>query len=163
MVCRQAIATVRPLLEERGQRVVRDLPGTLPLLLADRNRLVQVLTNLLTNAIKYAPAGDDIVVEATWQGETTTPGQVRIAVTDHGAGIPLPDQATVFERYFRSATTPQGSPGTGLGLSIAKAIVEAHGGRIGLTSDEGVGTTVWFTIPRRQYDDARSARTNGNR
>ena len=106
-----------------------------------------MLTNLLTNAIKYAPAGDDIVVEATWQGETTTPGQVRIAVTDHGAGIPLPDQATVFERYFRSATTPQGSPGTGLGLSIAKAIVEAHGGRIGLTSDEGVGTTVWFTIP----------------
>ena len=147
VVCGQAIATVRPLLEERGQRVVRDLPDTLPLLLADRNRLVQVLTNLLTNAIKYAPAGDDIVIEATWQGETATPGQVRIAVTDHGAGIPLPDQATVFERYFRSATTPQGSPGTGLGLSIAKAIVEAHGGRIGLTSDEGVGTTVWFTIP----------------
>ncbi len=147
VVCGQAIATVRPLLEERGQRVVRDLPDTLPLLLADRNRLVQVLTNLLTNAIKYAPAGDDIVIEATRQDETTAAGQVRIAVTDHGAGIPLPDQATVFERYFRSATTPQGSPGTGLGLSIAKAIVEAHGGRIGLTSDEGVGTTVWLTIP----------------
>ena len=146
MVCGQAVATVRSLLEERRQRVVRDIPDSLPLLSADRNRLVQVLTNLLTNAIKYAPAGDDIVVEATWQRETT-PGYVRIAVTDHGAGIPLPDQATVFERYFRSATTPQGSPGTGLGLSIAKAIVEAHGGRIGLTSDEGVGTTVWFTIP----------------
>ncbi len=147
VVCGQAIATVRSLLEERGQRVVRDLPDTLPPLLADRNRLAQVMTNLLTNAIKYAPAGDDIVVEATWQGGTTAAGQVRIAVTDHGAGIPLPDQATVFERYFRSATTTQGSPGTGLGLSIAKAIVEAHGGRIGLTSDEGVGTTVWFTIP----------------
>ena len=138
----QAVATVRPLLEERGQRVVRGIPDTLPPLLADRNRLVQVLTNLLTNAIKYAPEGDDIVVEASWQGVV-----VRIDVTDHGAGIPLPDQATVFERYFRSAKLPQGSPGTGLGLSIAKAIVEAHGGRIGLTSDEGVGTTVWFTIP----------------
>ena len=74
-------------------------------------------------------------------------GDVLVRVTDHGPGIPLPEQGELFERYFRAASSARSSPGTGLGLAITKAIVEAHGGVVGLEADPEHGTTVWFTLP----------------
>ena len=74
-------------------------------------------------------------------------GEVLVRVTDHGPGIPLPEQGELFERYFRAAASARSSPGTGLGLAISKAIVEAHGGSVGLECDPESGTTVWFTLP----------------
>jgi signal transduction histidine kinase len=83
---------------------------------------------------------------------------VLVKVSDHGPGIPLPEQGELFERYFRSASSARTSPGTGLGLAISKAIVEAHGGSVGLESDPRLGTTVWFTLPLASLPERREER-----
>lgn len=114
-------------------------PG-LPEVFADSDRLQLVFTNLVTNAIRYAPADSEIVVRAL-------PGQgvVRFEVADHGPGIPSEHQAELFEKFFRVPGRPAG--GAGLGLFIARGIVQAHEGRIGATSEPGHGATFWFDIP----------------
>jgi signal transduction histidine kinase len=137
-----AIGTVQPLLDEKAQQVDVQFADGLPAVMGDERRLLQVFANLLSNASKYGPAEDVIRVAANTEGEA-----VVVRVTDHGPGIPLPEQGELFERYFRSSSSARGSPGTGLGLAITKAIVEAHGGVIGLESDPESGTTVWFTMP----------------
>jgi signal transduction histidine kinase len=137
-----AIATVQPLLDEKEQRVSLALPEKLPAVEADARRISQVFANLFSNACKYGPNRDEIRVSAEVQA-----GSVAVRVTDHGPGIPLPEQGELFERYFRSSSSARSSPGTGLGLAITKAIVEAHGGTVGLESEPGRGTTVWFTLP----------------
>ncbi|GAA2723777.1 sensor histidine kinase [Cellulomonas aerilata] len=111
---------------------------------ADRLQVERVLVNLLSNAVKFTSPGGTAVV-STQVGEST----VAVTVADDGPGIPVEEQARLFQRFFRAhdAYTRQ-IPGTGLGLSIARAIVEAHGGTIELTSRPGTGTTVVVTLPR---------------
>ena len=109
--------------------------------LADRSRVLQVLSNLVGNAIKFTPSGGVVVLRATASG-----GQVTVSVTDTGRGIPDEDVATLFEPYRARGS----GAGSGLGLFIARGIVERHGGRIWIDSHEHVGTTVWFTLPRPQ-------------
>ena len=121
----------------------------LPVVLADARRIQQVLVNLLSNATKYGPDGDVIEVRAEPRG-----GQVRVAVTDHGPGIPPPEQPRLFEAYFRSVVSSRATPGVGLGLAIVKAIVEAHGGQVGVESTPPHGTTMWFTLPRADVPEA---------
>ena len=158
-----ALGTVQPLLDEKAQRVDVRISSDLPAVLGDERRLLQVFANLLSNASKYGPSKDVIRVEAIAgkphgrpDGEAVARRSrdteaedevVTVRVTDHGPGIPLPEQGELFERYFRSSSSARSSPGTGLGLAITKAIVEAHGGVIGLESDPERGTTVWFTLP----------------
>ncbi len=142
-------ATLQPLLEEKRQRLQIEIPATLPAVLADERRIAQVFANLITNASKYGPEGDTIVVTAT-----ASDGRALVKVIDHGAGIPLPEQGELFERYFRAASSARSSPGTGLGLAISKAIVETHGGTVGLESEPGQGTTVWFTLPLAAHGSA---------
>jgi two-component system phosphate regulon sensor histidine kinase PhoR len=137
-----AAATLQPLLDEKRQRLDVSVPETLPAVLADERRLVQVFSNLISNASKYGPQRDLIAVQVTAQAD-----DALVRVSDHGPGIPLPEQGELFERYFRAADAARSSPGTGLGLAISKAIVEAHGGSVGLESEPGRGTTVWFTLP----------------
>jgi signal transduction histidine kinase len=118
-----------------------DVPTNLPLVTADGARIVQVLGNLLRNAIKFTPNGGRIVV-AVKPGESG----VVFSVRDSGAGIPVANQGHVFDRDWHSSDGSR-ARGTGLGLSIAKGIVEAHGGGIWLHSSPGQGSTFSFSVP----------------
>ncbi|MFN9952968.1 MAG: sensor histidine kinase, partial [bacterium] len=112
-----------------------------------RHYLRQVLNNLLDNAIKYTPTGGAIRVALDCSG---VPLMARLDVADTGLGINSQDVARVFERFFRADRSRQrdvGTRGTGLGLSICRAIVEAHGGTINLTSQPGKGTVVTIYLP----------------
>ena len=123
-------------------RVRADVRGALPPIRGDRERLRQVLTNLIDNAVKYSPAGAEVAVSATREN-----GAVRIAVSDQGPGIPYDQQRLIFEKFGR-ADSPGGSrPGTGLGLFIARSIAEAHGGTLDVRSRPEAGATVPLTLP----------------
>ena len=107
---------------------------------ADESRIVQVLVNLIGNALKFTPEGGEVRVTA----ERTVTG-VLFAVTDNGPGI-APDQLThVFDRFWQARSTDRS--GAGLGLAIAKGIVEAHGGKLTVASEVGAGSTFIFTVP----------------
>jgi signal transduction histidine kinase len=136
-----ALEIVGPAIEGRGQRVALELPEEPAPVLADKRYARQVLTNLLANASKYSPEQSVIRIVAA-----PNANMVRISVVDQGAGIPPEQQAGLFERFYRVRSDTD-APGVGLGLAIAKGIVEAHGGSIGIDSELGSGTSVWFTLP----------------
>jgi PAS domain S-box-containing protein len=117
-----------------------EIQAGLPVVVGDRERLMQVLSNLLGNALKFTPEGRKITVQAMMAGVA-----VRISVEDAGSGIAEADLPHIFDRYWQASR--QGSAGAGLGLAICQGIVEAHGGRIWATSTLGRGTTVSFTLP----------------
>jgi len=111
--------------------------------LADRDRVLQVLTNLLDNAIKFTPEGGTVDVSVT-----SPPTGAVVSVTDTGRGIPADDLPRIFDRFYRvDRSRSREAGGTGLGLAIAKHIVEAHGGRITVTSRVNAGSTFTFTLP----------------
>ena len=110
---------------------------------ADESRVVQVLSNLIRNAIKFTPDGGRIMLRAQAQE-----GAVRFSVTDSGIGIDPALHERIFDRYWHASAGAR-KRGTGLGLSIAKGIVEAHGGRISVDSAAGAGSTFSFTLPAR--------------
>jgi signal transduction histidine kinase len=114
-----------------------------PRVMGDFDRLTQVLVNLLSNAIKFTPSGGKITVTTE-----SSPLVVKISVTDTGPGIPKKDQEKLFEKFFQlKQTVKMDAPGTGLGLYITKKIVELHQGEIGFNSEEGRGSTFWFSVP----------------
>ncbi len=109
----------------------------------DADRIVQVCVNLLSNAAKFSPTGDEVGVVVQPRGAT-----VRVTVTDRGPGVPPEFQARVFERFAQAdASDSRAKGGTGLGLSICRSIVEAHGGTIDFASQPGLGTEFWFELP----------------
>jgi signal transduction histidine kinase len=116
--------------------------GRLTLIRGDRERLRQVITNLIDNAIKYSPAGDEVRVTAAQEN-----GAVRIAVSDHGPGIPQHQQRLIFEKFGRAEVPGGSKPGTGLGLFIARSIAEAHGGTVDVRSRPQNGATFVLTLP----------------
>jgi signal transduction histidine kinase len=125
--------------EARHVHVLAEVLPGMPEIVADRERLQLVLDNLISNAIKYGPDGGDVTVRAAQQD-----GLMRIAVSDHGPGIPPEYQQAIFEKYVRVPGAPRG--GAGIGLYIAHEIVRAHGGQIGVDSEPGKGSTFWFTV-----------------
>jgi K+-sensing histidine kinase KdpD len=135
-------SSVRNALVRSPGREIRMDVGELPLLSADRDRLGQVVDNLLENAIRYAP--DSPIEVRTDQLD----GQVLVEVTDHGPGISASDQERIFEPFYRGENS-EASPvrGGGLGLSIVKRLVEGHGGTLRLRSSLGHGSTFSFTLP----------------
>ncbi len=136
----QALDVPRSLALGKNQELVVDVAPGLPRVRADRERTLQVLANLVGNAIKFTPAGGCITLRAR-----KVDGQVRISVKDSGPGIRAEDVPHLFERFWRATGALE--RGTGLGLSIAKSIVEAHGGSIWVESREGAGSTFFFTLP----------------
>jgi signal transduction histidine kinase len=126
-----------------GHTFVLDLPERLPTVLLDRERLQQVVINLLHNAVKYSPEGGEVRVNVK-QGED---GQVELAVQDHGIGMTPEEQKSVFKRFNRSFRAAAITEGSGLGLAIAKSVVKAHGGRIWVESEPDKGSTFHLTLP----------------
>jgi PAS domain S-box-containing protein len=139
----EAMRTMQPLLDKRGQQLAVELPAAIPVVRADPRRTVQVLVNLLSNASKYGPAHAEIVI-----GVSTSHQWARVIVADQGPGIPLEYRKVLFRRFVPpspSADTAQ--YGTGLGLSVVRAIVEAHGGQVGVDDRRSGGSVFWFTLP----------------
>ncbi len=133
----------RPL-EEKRITLTLSLPADLPAVLADEDRLTQVLTNLLGNAVAYTPADGTVTVSAAQRGN-----EVRVTITDSGIGIPAEHLPYIFDRFYRvDASRSRGAGGgSGIGLTIARHLVEAHGGRIQVESaGEGKGSAFTFTL-----------------
>ncbi|MEX2447453.1 MAG: HAMP domain-containing sensor histidine kinase [Solirubrobacterales bacterium] len=138
-----AARTMRAQFDARGQRLEEGVEADLPQVEADRDRIRQVLVNLLTNANEYCPQGASIELKARRAG-----ADVEIDVIDDGPGIPEQQLAHVFERFTRGdAGETQGVGGTGLGLAIAKSLVELHGGTIEAESTPGRGSSFRFRLP----------------
>jgi signal transduction histidine kinase len=136
---RDTVATVS--LGQDEVPVVARTPGSVPQVRADRERLKQIVMNLVENAVKYSPAGEEVAVTA-WAED----GQVLVSVEDHGPGIPREHHGLIFEKFGR-ANVGGGKPGTGLGLFIARSIAEAHGGTLEVRSTPGEGATFTLALP----------------
>jgi PAS domain S-box-containing protein len=136
-------------------KITEALPGAQ--VNADADRLTQVLTNLISNAVKFSPRGEEVEI-----GVRRVARGIRYSVRDFGPGIPREFQSRIFQKFAQadSSTTRQ-KGGTGLGLSIAKAIVEKHGGVMGFDTILGVGTTFYFEIPEWQEPVSPSSTVNG--
>jgi len=148
------LQTIRGPYDEKEIELHLDMPTDLPMVMADNGRLVQVLTNLLSNACKYSPEKTNvyvnIYVDKMVLEEEQSPAPVVIcAVKDNGYGISEEDQAQLFTKFFRAEDPNiRKATGTGLGLSITKGIVELHGGQMWVESELTKGTTFSFAIPQ---------------
>jgi signal transduction histidine kinase len=139
----EAIHVMQPLLDKRSQRLVVELPAAVPLVRADPRRTVQVLVNLISNASRYGPDDVEIEVGAAVRGEW-----IRITVADTGPGVPPEYREHLFQRFLYPDTgNDRAQVGAGLGLSVVKAVVEAHGGEVGIDDRQGGGSVFWFTLP----------------
>lgn len=127
-----------PLVRAKSVRIETRLTANLPPVPVDRHRILQVLVNLMSNALKFGPGGGLVTV-----GAERDPDGIRVWVQDTGAGIAPEQVDRVFDRFWRADR----NAGAGLGLAVAKGIVDAHGGRIGVTSQPGAGSTFFFTLP----------------
>jgi signal transduction histidine kinase/DNA-binding response OmpR family regulator len=138
----RATAATASLFEQKGLKSVVDIAPGLPVVTGDRDRLIQVVINLISNSVKFTDAGA-VTCRAVRRGE-----QLVISVSDTGMGISAADQGKVFERFKQVGDTLTDKPkGTGLGLPICKEIVEHHGGRIWVESELGKGSTFSFSLP----------------
>lgn len=143
-VCSEVLTLVQPLTEAGRVHISHDVmrPNT-PQVLGDRKRVIQVLTNLVSNAIKYGGSGGRVVIAV----EPAAGGFVRLGVTDFGPGIPTDRQAQLFQPFSRLGQESSTTEGTGIGLTIAKGLVERMGGTIGVYSVPHEATTFWFSLP----------------
>ena len=143
LLVKETMAQLSPYAERQGVAVATDLSDNLPPVTADRERIRQVVTNLLHNAVKFSHQGGRVVI-STRQEES----YVSVSIADKGIGIAREDLPHVFERFYKADKSRSGG-GTGLGLAIAKHVVQAHGGEISVQSEEGKGSVFSFTLPLR--------------
>jgi signal transduction histidine kinase len=128
--------------QTKKHSLVVDFPANFPVIVGDETRIEQVLSNLISNAIKYAPKG-----EIRISGDAR-PEQIIISIHDEGPGIDPHDMPHIFDRFYRADTAVRKTKGAGLGLYLARAIVEAHGGRIWIDAQQGPGARICFSLPR---------------
>ncbi|NUO65698.1 MAG: histidine kinase, partial [Gemmatimonadaceae bacterium] len=140
----RAIEMFQPIADERGIALAAEVPPHLPKVFLDAERILQVLSNLLGNSIKFVGGGGSVTLRAVKEH-----GAVHVSVADDGPGIPAEELPHVFDRFWHSRR-PSSPRGSGLGLAIAKGIVDAHRGRIWIESVVGEGTTVHLTLPVRE-------------
>jgi len=139
----EVATSLRPLMEQKGQSLRLELPEDLPNVMADRDRLVEIVTNLLSNAHKYTLEGGSVTVRAR-----AVIDEVQVEVSDTGVGMTPDERDKLFTKFFRAQNpATQNVSGTGLGLNIVKSLVEKQGGRIWVTSEPTKGSTFTFTIP----------------
>ncbi len=140
---KRAVSEITPLVEAKEITLENELDGTVPPLRIDPERTLQVLRNLLGNAVKFTPKGGRVRIAAQ-----PSNGKVAISVKDSGPGIPAESLTSIFEKFNQGTRhTPYMSQGTGLGLAIAKNIITAHGGKIWAESEPGQGSTFIFVLP----------------
>jgi two-component system sensor histidine kinase VicK len=133
-------------IERKNLVINRAFAAETPLALVDRDKLQQVLLNLLANAVEFTPSGGQISIATRADG-----AMVRVSVADSGIGIPAEDLPRIFERFYRvDKARSRMLGGTGLGLAIARQIIELSGGAISIDSELGKGTEVVFTLPAAQ-------------
>ncbi len=136
-------AGFRPQFDAKKQSIKFSIEDSLPMVQADRNRLAQILTNLLSNANKYTPEGGSITITASLSNNF-----VRTEIRDTGIGLNVDDQAMLFTQFFRSEEPAvRNEIGWGLGLHVTHRLVKLMGGEIGVQSKPGEGSTFWFTLP----------------
>jgi len=146
-----ALAAIRPDVEARGHALKVQLPEGLPPITGDRDRLVQILTNLLGNACRYTPDGGTIIVSAGEpEGSGALPGYLLFSVTDTGIGLSPEDLANLAKFFRADRDLVASQPGTGLGISIAQHLVELHGGELTIESELDRGSAFSFTVPIAQ-------------
>ncbi len=137
-----AVDGLRSRAQEKSLDLSMDVPDELPHVLGNPVRLRQMLSNLISNAIKYTPEKGKINLNAKAEA-----GQVILQVSDTGPGIPPADQPYIFDKFYRASNIPSDTPGTGLGLAIVKSIIENHQGRIWVDSNLGQGATFTIVLP----------------
>jgi signal transduction histidine kinase len=137
---REVLESLEPLAAQKSLRIENTVVGKQLSVLSDHDRMIQAFSNIVGNAIKFTPEGGAIRVGAEREGE-----HVRFSIADTGPGISPEEVGHVFDRYFQARR--KNREGIGLGLSIAKGIVDAHGGRIWVESEEGKGSTFFVTLP----------------
>ena len=139
-----------PQSQRAGVEIKVEIAGALPTISADGDRLAQVFTNLVDNALKFTPRGGEITLSAALESDSLLPDKIiRVSVSDTGAGIPVESQAYIFDRFYQADPSRKGGEkhGAGLGLAIASEIVQAHGGRISVRSRLGEGTSFDVFLP----------------
>jgi signal transduction histidine kinase len=148
-----AVVTLDHRFRERAVRLEKDIPADVPIVRSDRDHLMQVVINLLSNAEKFCrPEIGRVVVSLR-----TGPDAITVSVSDNGSGIAAKDQDVIFEKFHQVSDGETGNPmGSGLGLAISRRIVEHFGGRIWVDSDLGRGAVFSFTVPRRPAEPLRA-------
>jgi signal transduction histidine kinase len=153
-VVETVVEAVRAEIEAKQLALAIDIPSSLPLVWGDHDRVIQIFTNLISNAYKYTPDGGQIHIQVNGQTDPASSGCLTVSIRDTGVGISPEDQERLFTKFFR-AEDPRvrDVPGTGLGLSITKSLVETHGGEIWFQSEPDQGTTFTFTLPVAPHKD----------
>lgn len=142
-VVEQSVMEISGFAQQRGVLIVTSLEPDLPLVQADADQIQRVLMNLLSNALKFSPADDQVVISGEYRD-----GWVTIRVKDHGIGIPPEHHERIFNKFQQvQSVVTRKLGGTGLGLAICKAIMDQHGGRIGVESEPGRGSCFYFSLP----------------
>jgi signal transduction histidine kinase len=145
-IIQTSVSGIQSLADNKSLAMTTGIKSPLPLIYGDRDRLIQVITNILSNAIKFTPQGGKIQITAH-QGDTPKP-QIVVSVSDTGIGIPTGDLNLIFDKFRRSGDVlTNNTEGTGLGLTITRQIVEFHGGTIWAESTPGRGSVFTFTLP----------------
>ena len=142
-IAREVVELLRPMADDKSLTLATNIIDPIQAIQGDRDKLIQIITNLTNNALKFTPASGTVIVEVTCQKDE----HIHVCVSDTGCGISQDEQETIFERFYRSHTADLKNRGAGLGLAITKSLVELHGGTIGVESALGQGSRFWFTLP----------------
>ncbi|MCA9419728.1 MAG: HAMP domain-containing histidine kinase, partial [Nitrospira sp.] len=142
-LAREVVETLQPMAHERSLILEAHISPTIGFIQGDRDKLIQIFTNLINNALKFTEPPGTVTV-AVKQRED---GTIQTCVSDTGCGIPLEEQQTIFERFYRGQSPEMKNRGAGLGLAITKSLIELHGGAIWVESNPGEGSRFCFILP----------------